>query len=136
MTERASIFSDDEDDLDVGGFKPAAAPRPRDPQAVAAVRQTAESKGFVSREAVSKPVEKAAPAARPPAAPASSAAETMPQDSRLRRRRTGRDKQLNVKVSEDCLNQFYQIADANRWGLGETLERALAALDAELKAGA
>ncbi|WP_158912739.1 stability/partitioning determinant [Caulobacter sp. S45] len=125
MTERASIFSDDEDDLDVAGFKPAAAPRPRDPQAVAAVRQTAESRGFVSREA--------APAAAPrPVAIAAPAAEPIAQEARLRRRRTGRDKQLNVKVTDACLNQFYALADANGWGLGETFERALAALEGQI----
>ena len=30
MTERASIFDQEDDDVDVAGFKPAAAPRPRD----------------------------------------------------------------------------------------------------------
>jgi hypothetical protein len=126
MTERASIFSDDEDDLDVAGFKAAAAPRPRDPEAVAAVRQTAEARGFVSREAT-------APAVAPkPVVIATPAAEPIAQEARLRRRRTGRDKQLNVKVTDACLNQFYALADANSWGLGETFERALAALEGQL----
>lgn len=128
MTQRASIFGSD-DDLDVADFKPAAAPRPRDPDTVAAVRQTAESRGFVSREA--------SPAASPwpvVAAPAQAASiDAIPQEARLRRRRTGRDRQLNIKVTEDCLAQFYAVADANQWGLGETFERALAALEIELK---
>ena len=126
MTERASIFEDEEDDVDVAGFKPAAAPRPRDAQAVAAVRQTAESRGFVSRE----PSAPAAPRAALQPSPASM--EPMPQEARLRRRRTGRDKQLNIKTTDDCLSRMYAIADANGWGLGETLEQAIAALEAKL----
>jgi hypothetical protein len=130
MTSRASIFEPDDDDIDVVGFKPAAAPRPRDPKAVAAVRETAEARGFVSREA-------SAPQAPPTSAPQSSpmAPETIPQEARVRRRRTGRDKQLNLKVTEACLNQLYAVADAHGWGLGETFERALAALEAELNGG-
>ena len=81
------------------------------------MRRTAESRGFVSRE---------------PPAPAS-AAEPIPQEARLRRRRTGRDKQLNIKVTDACLTKFYAMADGNGWGLGETFEQALAALDRQLK---
>jgi hypothetical protein len=126
MTERASIFDQEDDDVDVAGFKAAAAPRPRDPQAVAAVRQTAESKGFVSREA------SPAPALRAPVQPSPASAEPMPQEARLRRRRTGRDKQLNIKTTDDCLARMYAIADAHGWGLGETLEQAIAALEVQL----
>lgn len=126
MNERASIFDSDDDELDVGDFKPAPAPRPRDPNAIAAVRQTAESKGFVSREAANAPTP---PTPKTPTA----VAEPIPQEARLRRRRTGRDKQLNVKVTDACLAQFYAIADANQWGLGETFEYALRALETQLK---
>jgi hypothetical protein len=126
MTERASIFDQEDDDVDVAGFKPAAAARPRDPQAVAALRQTAESKGFVSREA------SPAPALRAPVQPSPASAEPMPQEARLRRRRTGRDKQLNIKTTDDCLARMYAIADAHGWGLGETLEQAIAALEVQL----
>lgn len=125
MTERASIFEpDDDDDLDVTDFKPAAAPRPRNPDAVAAVRRTAEAKGFASREA--------AVTSQPPAIPAPVAAEPIPQEARLRRRRTGRDKQLNLKVTEASIARFYALADGNGWVLGETFERAVSALEAEL----
>jgi hypothetical protein len=126
MTERASIFDQEDDDVDVAGFKPAAAPRPRDSLSVAAVRQTAESKGFVSREASSPAAPKAA------AQPSPASAEPIPQEARLRRRRTGRDKQLNIKTTDDCLARMYGIADANGWGLGETLEQAIAALEVQL----
>ena len=123
MTERASIFEAEDDDLDVADFRPAAAPRPRDPRSVAAVRQTAESRGFVSREATPHPAV---------AAVTPSPVETIPQEARLRRRRTGRDKQLNIKTTDDCVAQMYAIADARGWGLGETLEHAIAALEAQL----
>lgn len=137
MSGRASIFEND-DELDVGDFRPASAPRPRDGEDLAAVRRTAAAKGFVSREAI--PNGPAAPpaAVRPPAPPAVPAppAETSPQDTRLRRRRTGRDKQINLKITEACSNRFYALADSNGWGLGETLERAVAALELELQADA
>jgi hypothetical protein len=123
MSERASIFEPDDDDIDVTDFKPTAAPRPRDPNAVAAVRKTAEAKGFASREAV---------VASPPPVITPPIAEPIPQEARLRRRRTGRDKQLNLKVTEASLARFYALADGHGWVLGETFERAVAALEAEL----
>ena len=124
MSGRASIFETEEDDLDVAGFQPAAAPRPRDPDAVAAVRQTAESRGFASREATAAPQPK-------PASPAPMS-EPIPQEARVRRYRTGRDKQLNLKVTDACLQRFYALADGHGWVLGEAFERAVAALEAEL----
>jgi hypothetical protein len=124
MSERASIFDTDDDDLDVTDFKPAAERRPRNPDAVAAVRRTAESKGFASREAATP--------SPSPAISAPVAVVPIPQEARLRRRRTGRDKQLNLKVTEASLVRFYALADANGWVLGETFERAVSALEAEL----
>ena len=124
MSGRAAIFESDEDDIDVAGFKPAAAPRPRDPDAVAAVRQTAEAKGLSSREAAPVPQSKPSPSA--------AASEPIAQEARLRRRRTGRDKQLNLKVTDACLQRFYALADGNGWVLGEAFEHAIAALEAEL----
>ena len=124
MSGRASIFDSDEDDFDVAGFEPAAAPRPRDPDSVAAVRQTAEARGFSSREA--------APVAHSKPSPLATASEPIAQEVRLRRRRTGRDKQLNLKVTDACLQRFYALADGNGWVLGEAFEHAIAALEAEL----
>jgi hypothetical protein len=51
-----------------------------------------------------------------------------------RRRRTGRNLQLNVKVAAKTLESFYEITDRQGWVLGETLERAIAALQRELTA--
>jgi hypothetical protein len=42
--------------------------------------------------------------------------------------------QLNIKVRSETLDAFYSIADAEKWVLGETLERAVAALQKELSA--
>jgi hypothetical protein len=45
-----------------------------------------------------------------------------------RRRRTGRSAQLNLKCRPETIEQFYAIADANGWVLGEAFEKAVALL--------
>ena len=45
-----------------------------------------------------------------------------------RRRRTGRNVQFNIKTTQETITAFCKIADENGWGLGETLERAVALL--------
>jgi hypothetical protein len=40
--------------------------------------------------------------------------------------------QLNIKVTQDTVNLFYRLTDSQGWVLGETLERALEALQREL----
>lgn len=50
-----------------------------------------------------------------------------------RRRVTGRNQQLNVKVTAAVAEQFYAMADELDVPLGALLERALAALAAESK---
>ncbi|WP_222435300.1 hypothetical protein, partial [Puniceibacterium confluentis] len=42
-----------------------------------------------------------------------------------RRRRTGRNAQFNLKARPDTIESFCAVADANGWGLGETLEHAV-----------
>jgi hypothetical protein len=104
MAERAGLF---EEDLDLSQFtpkKPAGAEHP--PQE--AVRAVAESAKFQSREP--KPV----------------------TQRRQRRYRTGRNIQLNTKVTTSTRDGFYEISDRYNWVLGETLERALQALKREL----
>ena len=90
---------------DLGGFsaKSASAPLGRPPRA--SVVEVAEASGFHSRE---------------PQAPAKT----------QRRRRTGRNVQFNIKTTPETIAAFCQVADANGWGLGETLERAVALLQA------
>ena len=51
--------------------------------------------------------------------------------TRQRRRRTGRDTQLNLKVRAETKDIFCAIADENNWGLGETFEKAVALLRQE-----
>lgn len=46
----------------------------------------------------------------------------------VRRRRTGRNAQLNLKARPDTIAAFCAIADRNGWGLGETLEHAVSLL--------
>jgi hypothetical protein len=103
---RASIFSDPTEQLDVSGFAPRTKAFPPDR---ATVRRESEAAGFVSRQA-----------------PVMSAAEPMLP----RRRRTGRNIQLNLKVDRETADLLYRLADQHGWVLGETLRHALEALDA------
>jgi hypothetical protein len=103
MAERADLF---EEDLDLSQFtaqKPAKSEQPP-PEAVRAV---AEGAKFQSRE------------------------PTKPRPQR--RYRTGRNIQLNTKVTMSTRDGFYEISDRYNWVLGETLERALQALRRELE---
>lgn len=69
-------------------------------------RQAAEAAGFKSREAkVAEPAKA------------------------QRRRRTGRNAQFNIKARPETIDAFYKVADAKGWGLGETLEQAVALLE-------
>ena len=92
---------------DLGGFsaKPLSPALPR--PAKAQVAEVATASGFHSRE---------------PQVP-------VPLKTQ-RRRRTGRNVQFNIKTTPETIAAFCQIADANGWGLGETLERAVALLQA------
>ena len=111
--DRASIFGA-EAPLDLSGF----APKPAVP--AEQVRGVAEQAGFRSRDP--------APPAPPPAV-TPEAARRAP-----RRYRTGRNVQLNLKVRQEAADAFYALADAEGWVLGEAFERAIAALERELKA--
>lgn len=111
---RASMFEQD-DDLGLGEFKPKAPAPPEQ------VRGVAEQEGFRSREP------KAAPTDSPPAAP---------ERREPRRYRTGRNVQLNLKVRQEAVDAFYRLADERGWVLGETFERAVSALEKELREAA
>ena len=108
MAERAGLL---EDDFDVAGFAPKKAVKAEPPEAVRAIAENAD---FRSREPAPKPPKKAD-----------------------RRHRTGRNEQLNVKVDAKTFRLFYEIYDAHRekekWVQGEVIERALVALQGELK---
>jgi hypothetical protein len=117
--ERASIFEDD--DLDLAAFTPKAKTDQPKPDRVA-IQEVAEQKGFASREPV-RPKSTAAPAA---------VAVTDPPRREPRRYVTGRNRQLNLKVTEQAAERFYALADANRLVLGEAFEMAIEALEKDL----
>jgi hypothetical protein len=108
--KRASIF-DAETDLDVSGFSPKEAVTPTVP--AEQVRAVSEAAKFQSRE--------------PPRD-----IRPEPPKREPRRYRTGRNIQLNIKARADAIEAFYAIADRKGWVLGETFERAVAALEREL----
>lgn len=95
------------DDLGGFDFKPKVIVKPAKADTV----QAAQAAGFQSREPQTA---KPAPALQ-------------------RRRRTGRNVQFNIKTTAETIATFCAIADANGWGLGETLERAVALLQGERK---
>ena len=109
---RADIgFGDALEDFNPADWAPEPRQRPR--IAPEEGRRLAEATGFRSREATPQPAAQPAPEALP------------------RRRRTGRNAQLNLKCRPDTIQAFYAIADAQGWGLGETLEKAVLLLQRE-----
>jgi hypothetical protein len=105
-TQRAPIF--EEDELDLSDFEAAPPGEGRGFAPPDQVRRVAESAAFRSREPTSFPV--------------------------YRRYRTGRNVQLNIKVRQDTLDAFNRLCDTHGWVQGETLERAILALERELAA--
>lgn len=67
-------------------------------------------------------------------AAASRAVAPLSSSPSVRRRRTGRSAQLNLKLRPETMALFYALADAKGWGLGEAFERAVALLEAEMGA--
>jgi hypothetical protein len=106
---RASIFDEGADqDLDLSGFEPKKMRPERPAESPEKVKALSEANNFSSR------------------------ALARPQPPMRRGRRTGRNMQLNIKVTQDTVNLFYRLTDSQGWVLGETLERALEALQREL----
>ena len=112
--ERASLgFGDELENFDPAAFakpKRTASDKPKPEEA----KKAADAAGFRSREPV-----KVATIPEEPVAP-------------VRRRRTGRNVQFNIKTKAETIEAFTRIADANGWGLGETFERATKLLEQEL----
>jgi hypothetical protein len=114
MSERAGIFdSSAEAEFDVSEFAAkkikSSSPAPAD-----AVRAIAEEANFVSREPA-KPRKSSSPKKEP------------------RRHRTGRNVQVNIKARQDTVDRFNAIVEAQEWVTGYVLERAVDALERELK---
>ena len=109
--ERADLGFGDDFSHELDHFNPEAWPTgpvaDKETAASPEARELAVAAGFHSREG--------SPTQRP---------------RRDRRRRTGRNLQLNIKVTQQTMDTFYAIADGQRWGLGETLERAVELLEA------
>lgn len=86
---------------DLGGFEPTKRQKPApEPQAAAEA-------GFTRREPT--------PAAKVPE----------PPQKAQRRRRTGRNAQINIKAKPETLEQFYAAADEMGIGVGEAFEVAV-----------
>ena len=111
---RASAFGQ-VPDLDISGFSPKPRARTRWRRTPEKVREISEAARFPSRE---------------PARPKAAKAKRTP-----RRYLTGRNVQFNVKATQETIDAFYAISDQQKWVLGHTLERALAALRRELGDG-
>lgn len=110
--QRADLgFADTLDEFDPAEWLPAA-DSANDKPAPTETSRAAEAAGFRSREP------KMAAAAATPAAPP-------------RRRRTGRNVQFNIKARPETIEAYCAIADSQGWGLGETLEYAVALLERE-----
>lgn len=111
MAERADPFAGG--DFDVSEFKPAKPAAKINPDDV---RKVAEKASFTSRE------------------PVRSEQRDGEKHKRERRlHRTGRNAQFTCKADPAVVDDFYAISNAQDWVMGETLERAVAALKRELK---
>ena len=106
---RANPFGDLDD------FAPET---PSRPVAAEAIDQLAQASGFPSRKAQGSPSPSPAPARQP------------------RRHTTGRNRQINIKATEEVISTLYSIADDMNLPLGAVLEQALAALGEKRKAQA
>jgi len=108
--ERANPFDD------LGDFAPKTATKPA--VAPGAIDELAETSGFPSR----KPRQAAKDEGRGEARPGLSA--RIP-----RRHTTGRNRQINIKATEETIAALYRIADERGLPLGAVLELALASLE-------
>jgi hypothetical protein len=105
---RASIFSEeDSQTLDIASFAPKTTVDIKAPAAEQAAN-------FQSRE------------------PATPKSDGRPKRT-ARRYRTGRNVQFNIKAQQETVDAFYALTDAQGWVLGFALQRALEALQRELK---
>jgi len=111
-SERLSIFGNTED-VDLAVFTPRQESKPKPPKEK--VKAVSEAARFPSREA-------------PPPSPA-------PLTHKPRYHKTGRTTQFNTRIMPATHAKVYQIADSQGWLVGETVERAIEALERELGAG-
>lgn len=109
--ERASLgFSDALEEFNPADWTPTPPTAVNVKPDTAAARKAAEVSGFRSREPKPMPITPEAGAG---------------QGGVPRRRRTGRNAQINLKARPETIEAFVAIADRQGWGLGETLEYAV-----------
>lgn len=92
----------------------------------------ADAPAFTTKPKSEKPMEKeiAARIADENNFPSRQAAKLSKEPRRKRRvHRTGRNRQFNIKATNETVERFYKLADERRVPLGELLEQALDALD-------
>ncbi len=112
--QRADLgFGDQLDDFDPSEWQPAKPAGKSKPIKEETLKVAAVS-GFKSREAKTEST-----------GGAGEQAPSLPP----RRRRTGRNAQFNLKARPETIEAYCAIADAQGWGLGETLERAVELLE-------
>lgn len=121
---RANPFSDLDDFASDGAAKPVPAET---------IEQIAKNAGFPSRKAgasgASETASRTAKAPSPSPAPAAA-----PTSGRApRRHTTGRNRQINIKATEETIEELYRIADKMGVPLGAVLERALTALAKDIE---
>ena len=121
--------------LDTSAFQPRKRVRVAAPE-LADTRKLAEAVGFRSREPKADVRKAARGEGRGAAGPKASKPAPRPEPTPearvpLRRRRTGRNVQFNIKARPETIAAFTAIADANDWGFGETLEHAVALMQAQ-----
>ena len=104
MTERRINlgFSDELNDFNPTDWTSKPMARALEKASSEATAEAAEKSGFISREPI----------------------PTKPKKFR-RGRKTGRNAQINIKAKPETIEAFYELADRQNWGLGETLEHAL-----------
>lgn len=113
--ERASLgFDDALDDLNLNEWQPSKPKAKKTKPAADITAKVAKASGFESREVKPEKTE-----------------ET--ERGNVRRRRTGRNAQFNLKAKPETIEAYCAIADAQGWGLGETLEKAVELLELEYR---
>jgi hypothetical protein len=112
--ERLSIFKDT-GDVDLSGFTPAPDINKKPKPAREKVKAVSEAARFTSREAP--------------------APDSEPLKRKPRYHKTGRTASLTCRLMPAVVDKIYAIADRQDWLVGETIERAIEALERELGAG-
>lgn len=119
---RANPFSDLDDFASDGAAKPVPAD---------AIETIAKNAGFPSRKAGSSGASETASETAKAPSPAPAAAHASGRAPR--RHTTGRNRQINIKATEETIDELYRIADKMGVPLGAVLERALAALAKDIE---